>query len=72
MTYEQMIRKFEADYIGMGYADSLDKVLYEERMIKGTPEDCFKFGEDEKEARLCVLWHLEIDIRDKQDLLRGE
>ncbi len=67
MTYEQLIPYCRDEYVLLGYADNLDKVIYEQRMVKETPAHYFKFGEDEKEARLCVLWHFEIAIRDKQE-----
>jgi len=36
-------------------------------MVEGSPADHFEGGEDGKEACLCALWHLEIDLRNKQE-----
>lgn len=65
MTYEQMVQKYHDQYVEWGY--DLFATVAEYRMVNDTPDDYFEDGEDGKEARLCALWYLEIDFRNKQE-----
>ena len=65
MTYEQMVQKHYDQYVEWGY-DLFDCVR-EYGMVDFSLADDFEGGEDGKEACLCALWHLEIDLRNKQE-----
>lgn len=56
-TYEEWIDHYAAFYKRLNY--DLGDVLSEINMVRGTPD----MGRDQKDAALCVLDHMEDDLR---------
>ena len=61
MDFNEMVDVFHAQYVKW-YGDDLFAVTHEFGMISGSPDDHFKGGAEEKEARLFALDAMEMRI----------
>lgn len=61
MDFNEMVDVFHAEYVKW-YGDDLFAVTYEFRMVSTSPDDHFKGGAEEKEARLFALDAMETRI----------
>jgi hypothetical protein len=61
MDFNEMVDVFHAKYVKW-YGDDLFSVTHEFNMISGSPDDHFKGGAEEKEARLFALDAMEMRI----------
>jgi hypothetical protein len=65
MTFNEMVTVFHAEYVKW-YGDDLFAVTYEFGMVSTSPDDHFKGGSEEKEARLFALDAMEMRILDNK------
>lgn len=65
MTFNKMVDVFHEQYVKW-YGNDLFAVTHEFGMVSGSPDDHFKNGAEEKEARLYALDAMEQRILDME------